>query len=290
MNALILAAGLGTRLRPLTDTMPKALVTVGGQTLLERLILRLRADGFDHLVVNVHHFADQIISFLDAHNRFGLDIRVSDESAQLLDTGGAIKQALPLFPDQEPVLIHNVDILHNVPLRSFYLAHRDEADATLLVSQRSTARYLAFHRHTHQLQGWANIKTGETKGNLTPSELQAYITADGTLRENALHSATSSNNALPCATSANTTFRESVPVSLPYEFRAFAGIHLFSPRLLPLMQTTWPARFSVIDFYLQACQTHTIHGTEWPAMRLLDVGKLDSLAEAEAWVKAEEDM
>lgn len=275
MNALILAAGLGTRLRPLTDTMPKALVPVGGQPLLQRLILRLRDDGFDHLVVNVHHFADQIIHFLDAHDRFGLDIRVSDETAQLLDTGGAIKQALPLFPNQEPVLIHNVDILHNVPLRQFYRDHRDDADATLLVSPRRTARYLVFDRPTHQLRGWANIQTGETKGGVTPNELQACIARDDNLAAGA-----SSYSVAPPTTDS--------PISTsPLQLRAFAGIHLISPRLLTLMQQSWPARFSVIDFYLQACRTHTIRSAEWPAMRLLDVGKIDSLAEADAWVKEE---
>lgn len=250
MNALILAAGLGTRLRPLTDSMPKALVPVGGQTLLERLILRLRADGFDHIVVNVHHFAQQIIDFLRAHDHFGMDIRVSDESACLLDTGGAVKQAVPLFPNDEPVLIHNVDILHNVPLRTFYLAHRDEADSTLLVSQRQTARYLVFDSASRRLRGWTNVKTGEVKGSITPDDLHA----DAAL-----------------------------------QLRAFAGIHLFSPRLLSLMRQSWPDCFSIIDFYLQACTSHSICGTEVEGMRLLDVGKLDSLSEAEAWV-AQEDL
>lgn len=253
MNALILAAGLGTRLRPLTDHTPKALIPVGGQPLLQRLILRLKADGFDHIVVNIHHFGDQIINFLAAHDHFGMDIQVSDERNQLLDTGGAIKHALPLFPDTTPVLIHNVDILHNLPLRHFYQQNAPLADATLLVSPRQTTRYLIFDTHTHNLRGWTNLTTGQVKGNITPADLPS------------LHTPTPSTSESERA----------------FQLRAFAGIHLFSPRLLPIMQTQWPDRFSIIDFYLQTAPTHHIRGVEHPELRLLDVGKLDTLTAAE---------
>ena len=124
---MIFAAGLGTRLKPLTDTMPKALVRVGGEPLIKRVIMNLAAAGVDRIVVNVHHFAGQIIDYLKDNDNFGLDIRISDETAGLLETGGGIKKAAPLFDSTAPILIHNVDILSNVNLSEFYqIASRSE--------------------------------------------------------------------------------------------------------------------------------------------------------------------
>lgn len=165
MNAMVFAAGLGTRLQPLTLDRPKALVEVAGKTLLEHNILKLRAAGFDHLVVNVHHFGDQIIRFLDAHQNFGIDIRVSDERGRLLDTGGGLRKALPLFPNADPVLIHNVDIVSEVDVAEVYRQHSAcmESEATLVINQRNTSRYLLFDEG-YRLRGWTNIKTGEVKG------------------------------------------------------------------------------------------------------------------------------
>ena len=143
-QAMIFAAGLGTRLRPLTDTMPKALVRVGGEPLLHRVIMNLKAAGFERIVVNVHHFAEQIVDYLKTNDNFGLDIRISDESDALLDTGGGIRKAAPLFDPSSPILIHNVDIFHNVDLAHFYQEAANH-DATLLVSKRETSRYLIFN-------------------------------------------------------------------------------------------------------------------------------------------------
>ena len=111
---MIFAAGLGTRLKPLTDTMPKALVRVAGEPLLKHVIMRLKAAGYSRIIVNVHHFASQIVDYLRQQDNFDLDIRVSDETETLLETGGGIKKAIPLFSDDYPVLIHNVDVLDNV--------------------------------------------------------------------------------------------------------------------------------------------------------------------------------
>ena len=134
MQAMIFAAGLGTRLKPLTDTMPKALVKVGDAPLLEHVIRRLIDAGCKRMVVNVHHFANKIVDYLKT-NDFGVDIQVSDETEQLLDTGGGIKRAALLFDATLPVLIHNVDILSNVDLASFYKhALEQKIDALLLVS------------------------------------------------------------------------------------------------------------------------------------------------------------
>ena len=238
-STLILAAGLGTRLKPLTDTMPKALVPVANKPLLEHLIDRLKANGCTDIVVNVHHFAQQIIDFLTEKQDFGIHIQVSDERDQLLETGGAIKKAGPLFTDGKPFLVHNVDIFHNLDLHAFYHTYSTQADAVLLVSQRDTQRYLLFN-DCDELVGWTNIKTGEVKSPF-PS-VESDIT--------------------------------------PYRKLAFSGIHIFSPSLLPDM-ASWQDRFSIIDFYLQSCATHRIIGVEKDDLRLLDVGKIDSLTIAE---------
>ena len=160
-SALILAAGLGTRLKPLTDSMPKALVPLAGKPLLAHQLERLKAAGFEHIVVNVHHFAEQIINYLDIHD-FGLDIRISDERQQLLDTGGAIKQAAQLLPPDTPFLVHNVDIFHHIDLRAFYLSHNPLDEATLFTTSRSTTRYLV-GRPDGRLLAWTNTATGEVK-------------------------------------------------------------------------------------------------------------------------------
>ena len=161
MKAMIFAAGLGTRLKPLTDHMPKALVPVAGKPMLEHVIRKLIASGCDEIVINVHHFADQIIDFIKANNNFGITIHISDETDMLLDTGVGIKKASSFF--QEPFLIHNVDILSNVDLKSLYEYHLTSGnDATLLVSPRKTVRYLLFDKG-NQLCGWINKDTLQTK-------------------------------------------------------------------------------------------------------------------------------
>ena len=161
MKAMIFAAGLGTRLKPLTDHMPKALVPVAGKPMLEHVIRKLIAAGCDEIVINVHHFADQIINFVKANNNFGITIHISDETDMLLDTGGGIKKASSFF--NEPFLIHNVDILSNVDLKSLYEYHLTSGnDATLLVSPRKTVRYLLFDEG-NQLCGWVNKGTLQTK-------------------------------------------------------------------------------------------------------------------------------
>lgn len=158
---MIFAAGLGTRLKPLTDHMPKALAPVAGKPMLEHVIEKLKASGFDEIVINVHHFANQIIDFLKAKDNFGIKIWISDETDELLDTGGGIKKASTYF--DEPFLVHNADILSNVDLKAMYDYHlKSNNDATLLVSPRKTVRYLIFDENNH-LQGWVNKDTMQTK-------------------------------------------------------------------------------------------------------------------------------
>ena len=238
---MIFAAGLGTRLKPLTDTMPKALVRVGGQPLLWHVIQKLKLAGYERIVVNVHHFAEQIVDYLKVNDNFGLDIRISDESSMLLETGGGIKKALPLFDPSEPILIHNVDILSNLDLNAL------PTDAPLLVvSQRQTKRYLLFDDDL-RLQGWTNIETGELKGPVANGQWAM--------------------------------------VNVQLRKLAFSGIHMFHPSLAPLLDD-WPERFPIMDFYLKACGDHLIRGYEAHNLRLLDVGKLDTLDKANAFVDA----
>lgn len=242
MQAMIFAAGLGTRLKPLTDTMPKALVRVDGIPLIEHVAEKMKCAGVERIVVNVHHFAGQVISFLHDNGNFGMDIRISDESDMLLDTGGGIKKALPMFIPDEPVLIHNVDILSNVDLRWLYEKH-DGADATLLVSRRVTKRYLLF-ADDMRLVGWTNVETGEVKSPYPGLDVR------------------------DC------------------RMFAFSGIHVFSPRLFPLMDG-FPEKFGIIDFYLRVCDTAVIRGCVKEDLKLLDVGKLDTLAAAEKFLADE---
>jgi NDP-sugar pyrophosphorylase family protein len=166
MNAFIFAAGLGTRLKPLTDTMPKALVPVAGKPLLAHVIEKLKAVGCKKIVINIHHFGEMIIDYVKENNSFGIDIVFSDEREMLLETGGAIKHAVDLLGD-EPFLIHNVDIMSNVDLRALWSEHINSGSAaTLLVSKRNSSRALLFNEDGN-LTAWTNKNTGEVK---TPYE------------------------------------------------------------------------------------------------------------------------
>ena len=159
MQAMILAAGLGTRLKPVTEYTPKALVKLNGVTLLEIAIRKLIDNNFRKIIINVHHFADQIKEFLEA-NTFAADIIISDESNLLLDTGGGIKFAKKYF-DNTPVLIHNVDIISDLDLKDFYQYHiSDDAIASLCVSKRTSNRYLLFNNE-NVLCGWQDVKKEE---------------------------------------------------------------------------------------------------------------------------------
>ncbi len=162
MEAMVFAAGLGTRLRPLTDNTPKALVEVGGVSLLEHNIRNLIEFGCSRIVVNVHHFAEQIIQFLREH-RFDTEIVISDERNELLDTGGGLKKAESLFSGKYPILIHNVDVLSTLDLKHFYAYHCQQgAIATVAVSRRTSSRYFLFDDQ-YRLVGWQNQLTHETQ-------------------------------------------------------------------------------------------------------------------------------
>ena len=242
MKAFVLAAGLGTRLKPWTLEHPKALVPVGGTPMLERVIVSLREQGFDRILVNVHHFADQIIDFISGRD-FGIEVAVSDESELLLDTGGALLHAAGwLCADEQPFLIHNVDILSNADLAGLMKAHAEsDADATLLVSDRDSSRRLYFDRGMN-LVGWRNFKSEELRpaGFRVEPGLRMY---------------------------------------------AFSGIHAVSPRMLARMRAEgYKGKFPIMDYYLaKAGASSPIRGMAADGLRLIDIGKPASLAQAEGW-------
>lgn len=168
MKALIFAAGLGTRLRPLTDTMPKALVPVAGVPMLERVLCKLRDAGLDSFVVNVHHFAEQIERFLAEKGDFGVPVAISREEREPLETGGGIKHAAPLLASSAGrFLVHNVDILSDLDVRWFLAQDDPESLATLLLIDAPADRYLLFDDGM-RLVGWTNVRTGEVKSPFLP--------------------------------------------------------------------------------------------------------------------------
>lgn len=238
---MLFAAGLGTRLRPLTDHMPKALVPVGGRPLLDITSSKLREAGTTEMVINVHHFANQIVDYVSTHE-MGMDVRISDESEQLLDTGGGLKKALSMLSsdDHSPILIHNVDILSNADLAAFYESNQD-VDVALMVSSRQTQRYLLFD-DSMRMVGWTNIATGEIRspfGSIDVSKCHKY---------------------------------------------AFSGIHVVNPSIAKLMEE-WPEKFPIMDFYIKNCAQMTIRGVLNSNLRLLDVGKQDTLTAAEEFLQ-----
>lgn len=254
MNILIFAAGLGTRLKPLTDTMPKALVPIHGTPLLGILIQKLKnmyvahsdcsCDTSNlHIVINIHHFADQIIQYVRDNDSFGIDIKFSDERDMLLETGGGLKKAMSLFPDDTPILIHNVDILSNVDLYSFYkqtvalfnsTSTHPQPAASLMVNSRNSSRYLLFDENDH-LAGWTNVNTNEVKSpypQCSPEQCKKY---------------------------------------------AFSGIHIVNPKVLKPYLDKWQGKFSITDFYIATCDKVSIIANYLSDLNIIDVGKLDTL-------------
>ncbi|MBR2630528.1 MAG: NTP transferase domain-containing protein [Bacteroidaceae bacterium] len=249
MNALIFAAGLGTRLKPLTDTMPKAMVPICGKPLIQILIEKLKGVGVNEIVINVHHFAQQIIDFVETNDAFGVNIKFSDETDMLLETGGGLKQAATLFSHEAPILVHNVDILSNADLLSLY---NGVNSTLLLVSQRNTQRYLLFD-DASRLVGWTNVATGEIK---SPYPEIKSLEKDYQLSTIDSH----------------------------FQKFAYSGIQVFHPSLLPLMDA-WQGKFSIIDFYLSICHQVDIRCCYDSQLQLLDVGKLDTIAKAEEFLR-----
>lgn len=243
MKAMIFAAGLGTRLRPMTDSMPKALVPVAGQPLIWHIMKKLRDSGVNDAVVNIHHFAPMIREWLEAHD-MGMNVEVSDESGGLMDTGGGILKAEPLLRGCGGFLAHNVDILSNLDIRGFEASVRPGDLATLVVSDRPTSRYLLFDGDMRMV-GWTNAGTGEIRSPFHDMDFSKCRRL------------------------------------------AFAGIHHISDGIFDVFRKYGlEGKFSIIDFYIRACADYPVRGHVQPGLRMLDVGKSDSLAAAETFLKS----
>ena len=260
MKAMILAAGLGTRLRPLTDTRPKALVELNGRTLLEIALTRLRQFGVTAAIINVHHHAEMVVAYLKSKNNFNLHIEISREDDQLLDTGGGLKKAAWFFQESaanldEPFLLHNVDIISTIDLTAMLQFHTEHhAFATLAVQSRPSSRQLLF---TDQLQ---------LVGRRVENQ-DALVSSDAN---------TPASNS-PLATS-HSPLPQS-PISSVLHPLAFSGIHILSPRLLP--QITETGAFSIIDTYLRlAAQGQKILAFRHDTAYWRDLGKPADLAQA----------
>lgn len=249
MRGFIFAAGLGTRLKPLTDTMPKALVPLAGKPLLQWQVEKLRDAGITDIVVNVHHFPDMIIDAVRANDGWGANIRISDERDQLLDTGGGLRKAWRegLLPASEPVLACNVDILSNINLPELIHTYTSSSllpcggrsggglPSLLVVSERQTQRYLLFDEQNY-LCGWTNIATGEKKG------------FDG-------------------------------------RHLAFSGMQILNDDTLSRLQQIDETKFSLIPFYLEIMKEVPLQAYVPSGYRMMDVGKIDQIEEAEAFAE-----
>lgn len=233
---MLFAAGLGTRLKPFTDNQPKALAQVNGKTLLERNIEYLKTFGFEEIIINVHHFADQIESFLAANNNFDVKISISDERDEVLETGGGLVKAQELLGD-ESFLVMNVDILTDLNIDDLIQFHYQfQPLVTLAVSDRNSSRKLLFEpNYNLELKGWKNSNTNES-----------IITSSKDLVE-----------------------------------LAFSGIHIINPRIFEMMPNS--GKFSIMQTYMELMKSERILGFDHSGGILIDVGKPESVLEAEKY-------
>lgn len=271
MRAMIFAAGLGTRLKPLTDTLPKALVPLAGKTLLQWQIERLKAAGITDIVVNVHHFPDMIINYLRENDNFSCRIAVSDERDMLLETGGGLRKAKELLTSSpnsliasSPILICNVDILSNIDLPTLLQAYNPEEMGVVVVSPRDTQRYLLFDE-TNRLCGWTNIATGEIR----PASL------------------VSSLNILPPTGEADLQAKPTYQLQRSdLSPLAFSGMQVLNPRIFDVMDKVVAEKgdkFSLIDLYLSIAEKEILRAFIPENYRMMDVGKIAQLSEAESF-------
>lgn len=232
MKAILFAAGLGTRLKPFTDNHPKALAVVNGKTLLERNIEYLKSFGVKEFVINVHHFTDQIRNFLDSKNNFRVKIHISDETEEVLETGGGLVKARK-FLENDTFLVMNVDILTDLDINHLIQVHeKHKPIVTLAVSDRNSSRKLLFEKDMW-LKGWKNNSTGES-----------IIESDEVLME-----------------------------------FAFSGIHIIEPELFNMLPKS--GKFSIMTSYMELMKSEIIMGYEHSGGKLVDVGRPESVIEAE---------
>jgi N-acetyl-alpha-D-muramate 1-phosphate uridylyltransferase len=233
VKAMIFCAGLGTRFKPWTDTHPKALAIVNGKTLLQRNVEYLQKYGINDIIVNVHHFADQVIEAIDKSKGWGSKISISDEKEEVLETGGGLVKARKFLED-DTFLTINVDILTDANLKYFLASHQQENSLiTLAITNRKTNRYLLFNKY-NRLCGWRNTLTREEKIALEAKDM--------------------------------------------FE-KAYSGLAIFEPSVFGLI--TLQHKFSLIDLYLALAHDNKIAGFDHSESKLLDVGKPESIVQAE---------
>ncbi|HSZ86899.1 MAG TPA: sugar phosphate nucleotidyltransferase [Puia sp.] len=233
MKAMIFAAGLGTRFKPWTDKHPKALAIVTGKSLLQRNIEYLQQFGITDIIVNVHHFADQVLETIKNNKGWKSNITISDEKNEVLETGGGLKKVSWYFDDGSFVVM-NVDILTDLDLQAMINFHQQNKPlATLAITSRKTSRYFLFDEDDN-LCGWRNVKTNEQKISIEKHDLVQ---------------------------------------------KAFSGIHIIEPKIFPLITQT--GKFSIVDTYLDLVKSEIIKGFDHSNSKLIDVGKPESLIEAE---------
>ena len=247
MKSMIFAAGLGTRLKPITDRLPKALVPVCGKPLIEHVSRKLKASGIDEAVVNVHHFADMIEDWVATQDI--MPMKTSDERNMLLETGGGVFNARRHLEGCGSFLVHNVDIISDLDIRWLASQVRPDAMATLLVSDRKTSRYLLFNPQTMRLVGWTNVSTSEVRS--------PYPDLDP-------------DKCLRLAFSGIHVMSDAV-------FEVMDGY----VREKGLKSGDTAPRFPIMDFYLSVCDSCEIYGVVAEDLTLVDVGKLDTLELAE---------
>ncbi len=251
MKAMIFAAGLGTRLRPLTDHTPKALVKLGNKPLLQIVIEHLKKHNIQEIIINVHYLSHQIEAFIQEHNSFGIDIQLSDESALLLETGGGLLKAKSFFENnQAPFLLCNADIFTNIDISNFLNKHiENKSLATLAVQNRKSSRYLLFDDE-NILFGWENIKTEKfIIPRASPRIYEVDENGNEQLKNHPLH-----------------------------EF-AFSGYHIIEPEIFNHISRE--GIFSMTDWYLDLCKNHSIKNYIHNEDIWIDIGTLEKLKEAE---------
>lgn len=247
VKGMILAAGLGSRLKPWTDSHPKALAIVNGKSLLQHNIEFLQRYGIKEIAVNVHHFADQVVAAIEKNNGWGSRVIIGDETEEVLETGGGFLKAAPLLQDADLVVLMNVDVLTDLNLQSLISYHQEKKPlATLATTERETSRYFLFDEGNN-LCGWKNVKTGEERPHPRPLSRRRGE-EDTQLTENKMQ-------------------------------KAFSGIQVVEPVIFSLIKQR--GKFSMVDVYLDLMQKQTIKSFDHSETRFIDVGKPESILKAE---------
>ena len=249
--AMILAAGVGSRLQPLTDKTPKALLHFRGKTMLEQVIEKLKLHGITEVVINIHHHAEQIVEFVRKHDDFGIKISFSDEQEQLMDTGGAIVKARGLLEGRGPFLVHNVDIFTDLDLMALYQAHLEgKALATLAVRERETSRNLLVDR-SGRLCGWRDNKSGEAV------MVEGWKNRCGLVDRHP-------ESGMPDDAFAETDLK---PL-------AFSGIHVIAPEIFEVLDSKEP--FSIIQAYLRLAGDYKIVAYDHSSDHWIDMARKEN--------------